>query len=338
MAKKVLIIDDDKFFQSMYRQEFGALGFEVSVAHDGVEGLEMVKSVMPDAIVLDLVMPKMTGFQVLEECKKDATCSKIPIVVLSGVASDEEIKRANTLGAVKAFSKLIYLPETIAKYVASGLENGFTPDLAIPEAVRVATVKEGEALNDIFREAAEKTHSALSQIFRAEVRTGNLQATMAPAKNLEQYLAEVADKFPDEVVVYSVLKPPVAAGLLSLKPNFVLKLTDVMTTKVAGSGELQDNVNESVKEFYNIVSNAFLNILTRDFHSDKSFLFNVPMLSTPDLALKLLRRDGFDLVKENIQFVFRQSYIFKDAEEEEEFDLELILIFSPEGLKVLSNK
>ncbi len=99
---KVLIIEDDRFLASAYRFAFENEKLEVDIAYDGQEGLEKIKTFQPCCIVLDLIMPKVDGFQVLEQLRVSEATSKIPVIVASNLGQDSEIKKAMDLGA-KAF-------------------------------------------------------------------------------------------------------------------------------------------------------------------------------------------------------------------------------------------
>lgn len=85
---KVLIIEDDQNLRDIYREEFETEGFTVNVAHDGEEGLQKISELRPDIILLDILMPKMTGFDVLSKIKKDDELKNIPVLVLTNLYTD----------------------------------------------------------------------------------------------------------------------------------------------------------------------------------------------------------------------------------------------------------
>lgn len=85
---KVLIIEDDQNLRDIYREEFETEGFTVNVAHDGEEGLQKISEQHPDIILLDILMPKMTGFDVLTKIKKDDEFKNIPVLVLTNLYTD----------------------------------------------------------------------------------------------------------------------------------------------------------------------------------------------------------------------------------------------------------
>ncbi len=85
--KKVLVVDDEPDFASIVQGNLEREGFEVDVAYNGVEGLAKVKAAPPDAIVLDVMMPEMDGYEMCKKLKADNATSGIPVVLLTAVAS-----------------------------------------------------------------------------------------------------------------------------------------------------------------------------------------------------------------------------------------------------------
>lgn len=96
---KILLIEDEEILGDVLKEKLEQEKFIVEWAADGEAGLERVKPFSPDLIVLDLILPKKDGFEVLKELKADSKLKTIPVVVLSNLGQDEEIKRALTLGA-----------------------------------------------------------------------------------------------------------------------------------------------------------------------------------------------------------------------------------------------
>jgi DNA-binding response OmpR family regulator len=87
---KVLIVEDDLSLSEMYRDKFEHEAFEVLTAADGGEGFEKMKKNKPDVVLLDLLMPKVSGFEVLKMAKDDPDVNKIPILVLTNIFADAE--------------------------------------------------------------------------------------------------------------------------------------------------------------------------------------------------------------------------------------------------------
>ena len=84
---KILVVDDEPDFCSIVQSQLEKEGFDVDVAYNGVEGLEKVHASPPDAIVLDVMMPEMDGYEVCKRLKADEKCCDIPVILLTAVAS-----------------------------------------------------------------------------------------------------------------------------------------------------------------------------------------------------------------------------------------------------------
>jgi len=91
--KKVLIVEDDALISEMYSNKFKEVGFEVVLAKDGEEAIVRTKETNPDLVLLDVVLPKKDGFEVLEEIKKDPALKNIKIVLLTNLSEGENINR-----------------------------------------------------------------------------------------------------------------------------------------------------------------------------------------------------------------------------------------------------
>lgn len=116
LKKHILLIEDDGFLASIYAQKLELEGLDVSLATNGEEGLRMATKDKPALILLDLIMPKVNGFQVLEQLKKDPETKDIPVLVLSNLGQKEDVERCMALGAVGYVIKAHSLPhETVLK-------------------------------------------------------------------------------------------------------------------------------------------------------------------------------------------------------------------------------
>ena len=113
---KIFIAEDEKPLAEALKLKFESEKYEVRVAHDGETALVEIKSFNPDIILLDILMPKKTGYEVLQELKADNNFKHIPVIMLSNLDSDEDIKRSFSLGAVDYFVKSNHpLKEVIEK-------------------------------------------------------------------------------------------------------------------------------------------------------------------------------------------------------------------------------
>ena len=121
MAKKILIIDDDKIFAKILKDGLtqSASKHEVSVAHDGEEGLEKVKQDRPDLIVLDMMMPKIGGIEFLKKIKLFNIAPQIPVIISSQLVDVEKISESVELGIKGYIVKSDFSLENIIKQIES---------------------------------------------------------------------------------------------------------------------------------------------------------------------------------------------------------------------------
>lgn len=105
---RILLIEDDKFFVNFYSIKLTEQGFEVFTASDGDEGIVKIEQIKPNVILLDLIMPKKDGFQVLSYLKSNQAVSNIPVIVFSTLGQEEDVKRAKDLGARDYVNKSLF--------------------------------------------------------------------------------------------------------------------------------------------------------------------------------------------------------------------------------------
>lgn len=116
--KKILIIEDDLFLNEMYAVKLAQSGFEVETAFDGKTGVMKAKEVSPDLILLDIVLPKMDGFEVLKEIKKyDSSLRKTLIVLLTNLGQKGEVEKGVNLGADEYIIKAHFTPTAVVEKV-----------------------------------------------------------------------------------------------------------------------------------------------------------------------------------------------------------------------------
>lgn len=113
---KILIIEDEEVLGEVLKEKFDEEKFTCTWKADGESGLKEVEKMMPDMVLLDLILPKMDGFDVLREIKDNPKTKNIPVVVLSNLGEDEEIKKALSLGALDYMVKAQHpMNEVVAK-------------------------------------------------------------------------------------------------------------------------------------------------------------------------------------------------------------------------------
>ncbi|MCD5396472.1 MAG: response regulator [Candidatus Pacebacteria bacterium] len=119
---KILIIEDDKFLRELIARKLTKEGYEIVEAIDGEEGFKKVKEEMPDLILLDLILPGIDGFGVLEKIKDEPKTSLIPVLILSNLGQKDEIEKGLKLGAVDFLVKAHFTPEEIVEKIKTILK------------------------------------------------------------------------------------------------------------------------------------------------------------------------------------------------------------------------
>ena len=105
IVKRILLAEDDRFLRKAADATLRHHGFTVITAADGEETLSLARREVPDLILLDLIMPKLHGFEVLKALKRDPLTSQIPVIVLSNLGQDSDSRMALELGAVDYWVK-----------------------------------------------------------------------------------------------------------------------------------------------------------------------------------------------------------------------------------------
>ena len=120
---KILIIEDDRFLSSLMKARLEKEGFSVTQAFNGEEAMGLLKKDQPDMIVLDLIMPRVSGFEFLENISVDPQISKIPVMILSNLGQESDIQKVKRLGAVQYFVKVKTSIDELVNHVKELLTN-----------------------------------------------------------------------------------------------------------------------------------------------------------------------------------------------------------------------
>ncbi len=121
---KILLVEDDVFLSSVLKNRLLKENFEVVLAHDGEEAIKLLKTEKPNLILLDLILPKKSGFEVMEEIRSDPSLAveEVPIIIISNLGQETDIQKGEELGAVEYFVKaktsLDDLVEKIKEFLA----------------------------------------------------------------------------------------------------------------------------------------------------------------------------------------------------------------------------
>jgi DNA-binding response OmpR family regulator len=120
--KKVLLVEDDKMISNMYQTKLKQEGFEILIAEDGVGALAVTRRAKPDIILLDVILPQLDGFSVLEEIRKDNKIKNTPVIMLTNLGTTEDKDKAKRLGANDYLVKASLTPSEVSAAVKKYLQ------------------------------------------------------------------------------------------------------------------------------------------------------------------------------------------------------------------------
>jgi len=159
--KKILIIEDDQIVANIYRNKFSVEGYNVEIAHDGHSGVESIRSFRPDAVILDLMLPKITGVEVMKTVRAEPDFQKLPIIVFSNTYLSNMVQEAWKAGATKCLSKANCSPKQLIEVVRSTLS---TPAATASSAPSKTSTPEQQTA------AVTPTRNEQDAQFQAELR------------------------------------------------------------------------------------------------------------------------------------------------------------------------
>jgi DNA-binding response OmpR family regulator len=121
-GKRILLVEDDRFLRRACEASLRQRGFTVIAASDGEEGLRLARAERPDLILLDLLMPKLPGVDVLRALKADPATKAIPVLILSNSSREQDVSEVTNLGAVDYWVKANLSLKELGERVARLLE------------------------------------------------------------------------------------------------------------------------------------------------------------------------------------------------------------------------
>lgn len=117
IMKKILLVEDDPFLVDIYFSRLKEEGYKVDVAPDGEKALEKIKKTKPDLLVLDIILPKMDGWDLLKRMTKEGQIKKIKVIILSNLGEQKEIKKGLDMGVIKYLVKANYTPSEVVEEI-----------------------------------------------------------------------------------------------------------------------------------------------------------------------------------------------------------------------------
>jgi CheY-like chemotaxis protein len=178
--KKILIVEDDQVIASIYRNKFSLEDFQVEIALDGQQGLAAARALRPDAIILDLMLPKMTGVELMKQIRAEPGMGDVPVIVFSNIYLSNLVQEAWKAGATKCLSKTHCTPKQVVEAVRSALaaKEGSSAPSAPPVQAKTPA--------DLKAETAADAPANSDDQFEAELRASfiaGLPATLAELRS-----------------------------------------------------------------------------------------------------------------------------------------------------------
>jgi len=190
--KKILIIEDDQLVANIYRNKFSVEGYQVEIALDGLAGLDMVRSFRPDAVILDLMLPKMTGVELMKKIRSEPEFERLPVIVFSNTYLTNMVQEAWKAGATKCLSKANCTPKQVIEVVRSALApNGASAAAPAPRVETAAPARPSPAPNQAAPAPNSGASSDPDAAFQADLRktfVEGLPATLAALRTQLQGL------------------------------------------------------------------------------------------------------------------------------------------------------
>src|SRR5579862_4258147 len=171
---KILIIEDDQLVANIYRNKFALEGFAAETASDGDIGLELLQSFRPDAVLLDLVLPRVTGLEVMRKLRAQKEFQELPVIVISNTYLTNMVQEAWKAGATKCLSKASCTPKQVIEAVRSTLKMNGATTATFPRAQIGTTRKTSPEPSQPSRslEASAEADAAFQAELRRDFVTG----------------------------------------------------------------------------------------------------------------------------------------------------------------------
>jgi DNA-binding response OmpR family regulator len=120
--KTILLVEDDEFLAELYATKLNLEDFIVLLATDGEKGWKMAQEKKPDLILLDIILPKMDGFEVLKKIKSQQATKDLPVILLTNLSQKDEVERGLKLGAIDYLIKAHFMPSEVVKKIKQAIK------------------------------------------------------------------------------------------------------------------------------------------------------------------------------------------------------------------------
>lgn len=115
--ESILIVEDDIFLSDLYKTKMELEGFKVLTAYDGEKGLELAQKNSPNIVLLDLILPKLSGFGVLEKMKANKATKDLPVIILTNLSQKSDVDKGLKMGANDYLIKAHFMPSEVVEKI-----------------------------------------------------------------------------------------------------------------------------------------------------------------------------------------------------------------------------
>lgn len=320
--KKILIIEDDEVVANIYQNKFLVEGYQVEVAADGEAGLELIHSFRPDVVILDLMLPKISGLELMKQLRAEPDFEKLPFIVFSNMYLSNMVRETWKAGATKCLSKASCTPRQVLEVVRSTIAGNGAP----PPATAAASATGAAAPRPAAAAAPPPPPSEADLAFQAGLRkafVGSSPARLATARALLQGLIKAENETVRLQKVYelylrvrALTGSAGAAGMLQ-----IAQMSDALEALLRELHEKPNNLNaatlRTVANAIDFLASLFAqaaqpqratppaNVLVVDdevisrraiTHALEKARLKCVNVEDPNLAFKLLTGQRYDLV------------------------------------------
>jgi DNA-binding response OmpR family regulator len=237
--KNILIIEDDVFLGDVLDEKFRKEGYNVYLSRDGREGFAEMKKLKPDLVLLDIILPNMNGYEILEAKQKDEEIKKIPVIIISNSGQPVEINRALELGVKDYFIKAEFDPEEVVVKVRGFLQKG-------EESQEIASVNNTRVSTGAL--AGKKLLWVEDDSFLSEIMARKLSSekcALMHTSNGEEALTLLTKELPD-IILLDILLPGMNGFELLEKIKANPKTKDIPVVMLSNLSQ-QSDIDKSKK-------------------------------------------------------------------------------------------
>jgi DNA-binding response OmpR family regulator len=313
--KKILIIEDDQIVANVYRNKLVVEGYLAEVALDGETGLKAMRTFQPDAIVLDLMLPKMSGVEVIKEIRSEADFSKLPIIVFSNTYLTNLIQDAWKAGATKCVSKINCPPKDLLELMRRTIGGGEAVSPARPKAEGAPATKPARFTSEAdaeFQAELQKTLIASLPATLAALRAGlqsliKSDTEVARLKHIHELYRRVHAVNGNASIVGLVLIAHLAAALEALLKELYEKPKNINASTLRTIAATVDFLGflfeHGIRSDKQEIPPASILVVDDEAISRRAIIYALEKaqlqsisVEDPNDAFKLLSENQFDLV------------------------------------------